>query len=256
VILAAGQGVRMGKYTRDLPKGMLDFDGKPLLAWQLAALREAGVNQIVIVTGYRKGAIRFEGVRYYDNPRFDCTNMVESLMCAGQELEGDLLICYADILYTPELIEKLIGEEGEVAVAVDSAWRDYWTMRYGTTEHDLETLTVDSGRIVELGRAVESSEGIDYRYIGLLKFSKDVWPKAFELYDGKKARRERWLASGKPFEQGYMTDLLSELIRVGVNLAPCVTARQWLEFDTERDYELACEHRRQGTLSRYFASGA
>ncbi len=127
-------------------------------------------------------------------------------------------------------------------------------MRYGTTEHDLETLAVENGRIVELGREVEGSEGIDYRYIGLLKFSKGVWPRVFEAYDSKKSKRERWHASGKPFEQGYMTDLLGELIRAGVKVAPCVTAKQWLEFDTERDYEIACEHQRKGTLSRYFAA--
>ena len=113
---------------------------------------------------------------------------------------------------------------------------------------------MEKGRIVELGREVESSAGIDYRYIGLLKFSKGVWPRLFELYDAKKSKQERWRASAKPFEQGYMTDLLGDLIRCGVEVAPCVTARQWLEFDTERDYEIACEHQRKGTLSRYFAA--
>lgn len=254
VILAAGRGVRMGRYTRDLPKGMLELAGRPLLAWQLDALREAGVDPIAIVTGYAREAIDFPGVRTFHNARFDRTNMIESLMCAREELRGDVLVSYADVLYTPALVEKLATHEEEVAVAVDSAWRDYWTLRYGTTEHDLETLSVEDGRIVELGREVESSAGIDHRYIGVLKFGGGVWPRVLELYEERRSRNAPWPASGKPFEQGYMTDLLGELIRVGVTVAPCVTARQWLEFDTERDYEIVREQRDKGTLSRYFAS--
>jgi choline kinase len=127
-------------------------------------------------------------------------------------------------------------------------------MRYGTTEHDLETLTVENGRIVELGREVDSSAGIDHRYIGVLKFSERVWPRVLKLYRDRQAKQAPWPTSQKSFEQGYMTDLLEELIRSGVSVMPSVTARQWLEFDTERDYEITCEHREKGTLSRYFTS--
>jgi len=252
VILAAGAGIRMGRYTRHLPKGMLEFGGKPLLEWQMEALRKGGLETIIIVTGYRKEAMDIKGITYYHNGKFESTNMVESLMCAKDEFDSDILVAYADILYTPDLVKQMATESGEIVVAVDAAWRDYWKMRFGTTEKDLETLTVKGELITELGREVESSEGIDYRYIGLVKFPKDIWPKVFSLYEHKKSSDEHWFASGKPFLKGYMTDLINELIGQGVRVKPCVTAKQWLEFDTEGDYETLCEQQRAGTLTQFF----
>jgi choline kinase len=244
----------MGKYTRDRPKGMLELNGKPLLQWQIETLYVAGVESIVIVTGYRKDTIRFQGIKYYHNGRFASTNMIESLMCAKKELNSDVLISYSDVLYTPDLVRRAISEPGEIVVAVDSAWRDYWKMRYGTTEEDLETLTVRDGLITELGREVESSKGINYRYIGVLKFSKNIWPDVLSLYENKKSCAASWRPSGRPFSDGFMTDLLNELIENGVPVKPCVTAKQWLEFDSEADYETVCKQQRAGKLTQFFST--
>jgi len=252
VILAAGQGSRMGKYTENLPKGMLRFNGKSLLASQIETLREAGIDDITIVTGYRGQEICFDNVKYYHNENYERTNMVVSLMCAAEELKDDCLIAYADILYTPELVRQMAAESAPVTVAVDSAWRDYWMLRFGTVETDLETLTVENGKIVELGREVTGSSGLDYRYIGLIRFSQEVWSSVKELYEQKQLTRDSWKASGKPFEQGYMTDLLNELIQKGIEVRPSVSEKQWLEFDTEQDYETLQATLEAGQLAEYF----
>ena len=248
VILAAGTGSRLGKYTRDLPKGMLSFGGLTLIQRQVRVLNQAGVRDIVIVTGYRSEAIDYAGVRYHHNHKYESTNMVESLLCARSELDSDVLVAYSDVIYTP----KLVRQPSPVAVAVDPEWRSYWMMRYGTTETDLETLTVADGRIVDLGEPVGSSTGVDYRYVGVTKFSEDALDALLSLYDGKKIQHARWRKSGNTFENGYMTDLLSELIDSGVLVTPVMADRQWLEFDTERDYEVSLRHLEGGTLDRVF----
>ncbi|MCA1689013.1 MAG: bifunctional UDP-N-acetylglucosamine diphosphorylase/glucosamine-1-phosphate N-acetyltransferase GlmU [Actinobacteria bacterium] len=48
VILAAGQGTRM---RSKLPKVLHDLCGRPLIAWSVAAAREAGAGRIVVVGG-------------------------------------------------------------------------------------------------------------------------------------------------------------------------------------------------------------
>jgi len=253
IILAAGKGARMGKYTRDLPKGMLRFNGKTLLEWQMQALRRGGINNIIICTGYKKDSISYKDVTHYHNSDFAVTNMVETLMCAREELNSDVIVSYSDIMYTSRLVRQIAAARGSVVVGVDAAWREYWTMRFGTTERDLETLTIRDGHIVELGEEVESSAGIEHRYIGLMKFSANVWPKVFSLYAEKKAANERWHKSGKDFRNGYMTDLLNELIERGIDVVPCVSRKQWLEFDTEQDYEIACSYLNQGRLHEVFS---
>ncbi|MGH7822525.1 MAG: nucleotidyltransferase family protein, partial [Candidatus Binatia bacterium] len=53
IVLAAGRGTRMKQLTEDVPKPMLAVAGRPLLEWIVEALGEAGIERLVVVTGYR-----------------------------------------------------------------------------------------------------------------------------------------------------------------------------------------------------------
>jgi len=256
IILAAGKGTRLKEYAENLPKGMLPFMGRPIIAWQLAVLKRVGVEDVIVVTGHHRERIDIPGVRYYHNSRYAATNMVESLMCARAEFDRDVLVAYGDILYDLNLCRLVVDNPHGIAVAVDKNWRDYWHFRYGTTECDLETLKLSAdGRIEELGRPVSESAGVHYRYIGLIKFSVKGIEQATRLYDAKRMRQERWIASGKEFQQGYMTDLLTELIGAGVSIWPAISRNGWLEFDTVADYENACLLTGQGELKRFIDLG-
>jgi len=59
IILAAGKETRLGKYTKDLPKGMLNFIGKTLIERQVEILNECGIKEI-IVTGYMANKIQIK----------------------------------------------------------------------------------------------------------------------------------------------------------------------------------------------------
>ncbi|MFM9195528.1 MAG: NTP transferase domain-containing protein, partial [Planctomycetia bacterium] len=50
IVMAAGRGTRMGG---DLPKVLFEAAGKPLVRWVLDALEAAGVNDRLVVVGYR-----------------------------------------------------------------------------------------------------------------------------------------------------------------------------------------------------------
>ena len=54
IILAAGRGSRMKHLTDEKPKCLAKLGGKLLIEWQLEALSAAGINEIAIVTGYKK----------------------------------------------------------------------------------------------------------------------------------------------------------------------------------------------------------
>lgn len=57
IVLAAGRGTRMGDLTKSLPKPMLPVAGRPMLEHILERLREAGISEVLIVTGYRAEVI-------------------------------------------------------------------------------------------------------------------------------------------------------------------------------------------------------
>jgi len=239
IILAAGRGTRMGSLTEGLPKGMLSVEGKSLIERQLEVLGQIGIKDIVVVTGYQSEKIPYKGVRYYHNAQYATTNMVESLICARAEMTEDILVAYSDIVYSPALAQLVVSSHDDIGVAVDEAWRDYWMQRYGSTETDLESLQVDnSGRIIEIGLPVNSSVGLNHRYIGLLKFSRRGIREILSVYDRKNSEQSPWPQSGKSFKNGYMTDLLSESINAGFAVKAIVSKRGWVEFDTVEDYEV------------------
>ena len=54
VILAAGRGTRMRNLTEAVPKPMVRVRGKPLLTHIIEGFLTAGINQVLIVVGYRR----------------------------------------------------------------------------------------------------------------------------------------------------------------------------------------------------------
>ncbi len=53
IVPAAGEGTRMGSLTDDRPKGVLDINGRPLLAYVFDRLEGLGIERVVVVIGYK-----------------------------------------------------------------------------------------------------------------------------------------------------------------------------------------------------------
>ena len=258
IILAAGQGTRLDRYAKHLPKSMLTFAGKTLLERQIAVLRSVGISDISVVTGYKSDKIKYKGVKYYKNKDYRSTNMVESLFCAKEELIDDSIIAYGDIIYEREVLKNLIKTSHEISVAIDEEWQKYWQIRYGTLNSDLESLVIDSeGSIKELGEENVRLEKISGRYIGLIKFSKRGLDHLKETYNhGKNLFWDKpWKTSGKIFQKAFMTDILQALIDSGVNVQSHSVKGGWLEFDTNEDYEVMLNMYKDGSLSELIDLG-
>lgn len=67
IILAGGKGERLRPFTNDRPKPMVEVGGKPILAYQLAQLTKAGINEVVFACSYHHEALQKhlrEGKKY------------------------------------------------------------------------------------------------------------------------------------------------------------------------------------------------
>lgn len=253
LILAAGQGTRLKRYTENLPKGMLSFMGKTLIERQIELYQKCGIEKICIVRGFAAEKIAYKGIRYYNNKAYTSTNMVESLMTAKAEFDDDLIISYSDILFEEKMLQNMMKSKGDIIVAVDDAWKVYWKKRYGRVDFDTESLSLDSNDcILELGLENPPIEKIDARYIGLLKFSKsglkyieDIVSEAYRL-----KQEEPWQQSGMPVRQAYMTDLLQAVISSGKEVKACRFKNGWIEFDTNEDYEKAIAWSKDGSITK------
>lgn len=254
IILAAGQGTRLKKYTENLPKGMLSFMGETIIERQIKMYRKCGIDDIIIVRGFAADKITYEGVKYYTNEDFANTNMVESLLAAKSEFTDDIIVSYSDILFESRLLKGMMEAKGDYLVGVDDNWQAYWQKRYGKVDFDTESLAIDENdNITELGLSDPKLEDISARYIGILKFSKAGLDYIEQIMDvaHRDFADKPWQQSGKPAYKAYMTDLLNAIIEAGKSVKAIHFANGWVEFDTNDDYENACEWAEDGSLRKF-----
>jgi choline kinase len=240
IILAAGQGTRLKKYTENLPKGMLEFSGKTLIERQIDVYHSCGIDEIIVVKGFAGDKINYENVQYVTNTKFATTNMVVSFLCAKDYFDESVIVSYSDIIFEKEMLLKLIQNNHDISVVVDDNWKEYWKLRYGYIDFDTESLEIDhNDNIISLGKENPELEDISSRYVGLIKFSQSSLREIVRIYNRDKAMFQQtpWGQSGKNIENAYMTDLLQVLINEGFNVKAVRHINGWLEFDTNEDYE-------------------
>lgn len=115
VILGAGKGTRMNEgQASAIPKVMFEMAGKPVIRYSVDSIKNAGINKIVVVVGYKK-----EMVMDYLGDEVEYAVQEEQLgtghaaMMAKNILQDkaeNLIIFYGDNpLYKPESIKKLIN---------------------------------------------------------------------------------------------------------------------------------------------------
>lgn len=115
ILLAAGAGRRLGSFSDAHPKPLLKINGTPILGNCLSRLKEAGVEDVVIVVGHFADQIKaFAGtdyaglaIRYVDSDRFATTNNIYSLWLARDELNENILLVEADIFFDGKLLPAL-----------------------------------------------------------------------------------------------------------------------------------------------------
>jgi L-glutamine-phosphate cytidylyltransferase len=241
VILAAGRGSRLGSLSDDAPKCLVRAGGKPLLEWQLAALRNAGIGELAVVAGYRAEQIPRAGVTVLHNARWRETNMVGSLRCAGDWLSSTpCVVSYADIIYSATVVRRLMTARGDLAVTYDVNWRSLWEARFDDPLSDAESFRLDSrGRIIEIGNRAASLDEIEGQYMGLLKFTPAGWRHVDSLLSDLGAAA---------VDRLDMTSLLQRVIASGLPVDAVPITEQWFEFDSRGDFELF-EQRFGGTIA-------
>jgi L-glutamine-phosphate cytidylyltransferase len=233
ILLVAGEGKRLRPYTEDRPKCLVEVDGQSLISRQLEVLKSQGLNDFIMIGGYKSIMLEKFNTKLILNPRFFETNMVWSLFCGETELEGDLIISYGDIVYSKEILEALLKSKKDISVTIDKNWLSYWESRNEDPLDDAETLKLrNDGTISEIGLKPESLDNIEGQYMGLMKFSNKGIRQLKEVFHKIKKNK---ILNNKVIENLYMTDLLQELIYSGFSIHSVPISDSWVEVDTVED---------------------
>lgn len=238
IMLAAGKGSRLGKYTKNNTKCMLNVHGKTLLERAIDALLEANIKDFIIVLGYKgenvkkyikeKELDKKINITYIDNNVYDITNNIYSLYLAKDYLvKDDTILLESDLIYDTSIVKKLVDSKYESAalIAKYEEWMD------GTVVTLNKDNTINS--FVEKKDFNYDEVNNYYKTVNIYKFSKE-FSKRFYI----------------PFLESYIKvygnndyyelvlKVISGLKEVKLHGLP-LNNEPWYEIDDSQDYDIA-----------------
>ena len=240
IILAAGLGSRLSPLTDDKPKSLITFGKETLLERNVNMFKKNGINDISIITGYKKDKIDFPGINYFENKNYVNNSTLESLFFAEEKILESTIITYSDIIFEEEILKKLLKIKNDISVVVDKKWKEYWSLRIDETISEAtETAVYNNQNLIEsIGIKNSNANG---HFIGLMKLQNEGSKKFKELFLKTKESKKNGkndLNENLSFEKLRIVDLLSGLIKKNVKVNSILIDNGWLEFDTINDYEL------------------
>jgi choline kinase len=169
ILLSAGKGSRLLPLTAERPKCLIPFSGRSLLEWQLDILQDAGIGEIVIVTGFRdelvaEVAAERDGVRTLFNPFYHVADNLGSVWMARKEFNRDVLLLNGDTLVSAPLLARVLAADpASITVTIDE--------KESYDSDDMKVL-VEDGRLLRIGKTLDEGR-YNGESIGLLAFRRE-----------------------------------------------------------------------------------
>lgn len=226
VVLAAGRGVRMGG---EVPKCLLELgDHEPMLEHVLNGLKVAGVEDLMVVTGFGAADVetfvteRWGGeAAFIFNARYASWGNFHSLRVALDQSPGhEILVANCDAIVDPEVYARVMSTDGELVLAIEE--------KLHLDEEDMR-VRLSGRRISDIGKDIELrlSQG-EYCGVSLLRGTA---PRAYQ----ERATDLEWYAR----TQLYYEDVYRAMLPQVTARAARVEPGEYAEVDTPEDVPAA-----------------
>lgn len=236
LMLAAGMGKRLGKYTKNNTKCMVKVGNKSLIERACEALKQAGIHKLIMVVGYKSEnlkkyineSIKDMEIIFVDNPDYEKSNNIYSLYLAKDYLaQDDTVLLESDLIYDYNLLKDVVidKEKNVVAVAKYEQWMD------GTV------VTLNENNFIE-----DFIEKKDFKFDSINNYYKTV-----NIYKLSKEFNEKvYVPFLEAYIKAYGLNEYYELVLKAIahlsrsNLKACdVSKYNWYEIDDGQDLDIA-----------------
>lgn len=237
VILAAGMGKRLGEYTKNNTKCMIEVNGIRLIDRMINQLSKLNLIRLIIVVGYQGKSLiqyltqHYEGglkIEFIENPIYDKTNNIYSLALAKDVLcEDDTILLESDLIFDDALLELLITNPYPNLALVDKyqTWMDGTMVRINDEKEIVNFVPKEAFRYEEV-------EGY-YKTVNIYKFSKDfsenVYVPFLEAYS-------KVMGNNEYYEQ--VLRVITHLHQSNLRALP-LQGQKWYEIDDVQDLDIA-----------------
>ncbi len=232
LILAAGLGIRLAPITDDRPKSLVPVNGKPILMKQIDNLKQNGIHDITIVSGYKSNVLEkavkeiYPEIKLVESVDYASTNNMYSAYLGIQALFPNkefepFYMMNADVFYDASVITALEKDERQNLVVVDIG-------RY--IEESMKVVEKD-GHLAEISKQISAEEALGCS-IDVYKFGADGG-KAFYDHCCEHIEKKKEL---KKWSEVALNDAFAN-----VDFYACPLVGRWLEIDNHEDLAAAEE---------------
>lgn len=262
VMPAAGKPVNQKSIKpllRDRPLCMIDINGKTLLERNIETLRECKIKNINLVVGYKKEQVMAMGslkdINILINNEFGRKGLAHSIMLAEEKMTDRTLLVYADILFSRDLIDKILKLRDDIVIVGDNTYK-----RYGSRNKKLDLINVRENTVTgkrefaterllnvkAIGKKLIENDG-SFEFVGLAFFSKHGIRQLRDLYHRGRRKHSsiKHFHESKNFNQVSLTDMIQEAADNGLNVKLMPVTSGWMEIHEFDDYKTACERLKQ-----------
>ncbi len=241
IMLAAGLGKRLGRYTKNGTKCMVSVNGKTLVERAIDSLVQAKISRLVLVVGYKADVLKKflaskygenfpMKIDYIENSVYEKTNNIYSLFLARNELlRDDTILLESDLIFKSEIIKNLVESE-EKNLAVVSPFENW--MDGTCTRLDAESNITE---MVDKDVFDWSETASYYKTVNIYKFSREFSERYYvpflEAY-------QKSFGTNEYYEQvlKVLSFLSSKLLKGFV-----VPGDDWYEIDDPADLRIASD---------------
>jgi choline kinase len=187
IILAAGLSKRLRPLTDTTPKCLLKVGGKTLLEMTINNIVKNGIEDFIVVTGYRENMIKefiasnYQklSIRFLTNSDYENNNNSYSLWMTKDYVNSDSLLLDSDILFDYRIISKLLSAPHKNSLAVNS--------NHKLGDEEIKVIIDSANKIEHIGKHLDPAASYG-ESIGIERFSLDFFQKLGEVLERKIVR--------------------------------------------------------------------
>ena len=230
VILSAGQGRRLLPLTADRPKCILPVMGQTLIEWQIDELAKCGIDQVVVVVGYRADKVeeilrsRYASsrVRTVYNEAYAVSDNLVSCWTVHEEMNEEFILLNGDTLFEAAVLQRLLEvSDHSVTVVINQK------SRYDADDMKVE---LEGCRLVKIGKDLVPDQ-VHGESIGMIMF-RDQGPMLF------RDAIEKALRDPAAQKKWYLS-VIDDLARKFPVWTCSINDLQWCEVDYKADLKQA-----------------
>ena len=237
IILAAGRGTRLGHHTKEIPKGLVDVNGKSIIERQIELFEKNGITDIVIVRGYKKEKFCWDNVTFIDNEDFANNNQLASLVLAQNMVSGNVLILFGDLIFEQTILDQILASSSDISIAVDLNWKERYDENRNNQFPALAEIENDKITRISENKSLIRKK-LSGEFFGIMKLSSKGSKILTDVIEKTKYNKGKFHDSNS-FTMGKIPDIIEEVIELGFIVQPVFVNGKWFEVDTILDLEKA-----------------